>query len=154
MVPLPNRKFSVSMHHPLGDIEYLANWVVGKTQCIAKLSNCIVNRTATIKYSCTSLLESWETGADPGGGPGGPGPPLTLGFEAPKLSIFGPYLIFPQFFFASLRSAYYFFNMLLIHSSNWKIFPASLRSACDFSPRNLSFTHFRLLGVHLSLSCF
>ena len=23
------------------------------------------------------------------------GPPLTLGFEAPKLSIFGPYLIFP-----------------------------------------------------------
>ena len=30
-----------------------------------------------------------------GGSPGGPGPPLTLGFEAPKLSIFGPYLIFP-----------------------------------------------------------
>ena len=30
-----------------------------------------------------------------GGGPGGPGPPLTPGFEAPKLSIFGPYLIFP-----------------------------------------------------------
>ena len=30
-----------------------------------------------------------------GGGPGGPGPPPTLGFEAPKLSIFGPYLIFP-----------------------------------------------------------
>ena len=30
-----------------------------------------------------------------GGGPRGPGPPLTLGFEAPKLSIFGSYLIFP-----------------------------------------------------------
>ena len=30
-----------------------------------------------------------------GGGPGGPGPPLTLGFEAQKLRIFGPYLIFP-----------------------------------------------------------
>ena len=30
-----------------------------------------------------------------GGGAGGQGPPLTLGFEAPKLSIFGPYLIFP-----------------------------------------------------------
>ena len=29
------------------------------------------------------------------GGPGGLGPPLTLGFEARKLSIFGPYLIFP-----------------------------------------------------------
>ena len=53
-----------------------------------------------------------------GGAPGARAPPLTLGFEAPKLSIFGPYLIFPQFFFASLRSAYYFFNMLLIHSSN------------------------------------
>ena len=30
-----------------------------------------------------------------GGGPGARAPPLTLGFEAPKLSIFGPYLIFP-----------------------------------------------------------
>ena len=29
----------------------------------------------------------------PGAGPGGP--PLTLGFEAPKLTIFGPDLIFP-----------------------------------------------------------
>ena len=27
-----------------------------------------------------------------------PGSPLTLGFKAPKLSIFGPYLIFPYFF--------------------------------------------------------
>ena len=37
-----------------------------------------------------------DTGADPGGGaPGARAPPLTLGFEAPKLSIFGPYLIFP-----------------------------------------------------------
>ena len=35
-----------------------------------------------------------ESGADPGGARGS-GPPLTLGFEAPKLSIFGPYLIFP-----------------------------------------------------------
>ena len=33
-----------------------------------------------------------NTGADPGGARA---PPLTLGFEAPKLSIFGPYLIFP-----------------------------------------------------------
>ena len=38
-------------------------------------------------------------GADPGGGPRGPGPPPTLGFEAPKLSIFGPYLIFSIIFF-------------------------------------------------------
>ena len=35
------------------------------------------------------------SGADPGGAPGARPPPLTLGFEAPKLSIFGPYLIFP-----------------------------------------------------------
>ena len=32
-------------------------------------------------------------GADRGGW-AGPGSPLTLGFEVPKLSIFGPYLIF------------------------------------------------------------
>ena len=30
-----------------------------------------------------------------GGGPEARAPPLTLGFEAPKLSIFGPYLILP-----------------------------------------------------------
>ena len=29
------------------------------------------------------------------GAPGAQAPPLTLFFEAPKLSIFGPYLIFP-----------------------------------------------------------
>ena len=33
--------------------------------------------------------------ADPGGAPGARAPPLTLGFEAPKLSILLPYLIFP-----------------------------------------------------------
>ena len=32
----------------------------------------------------------------------GGGPPLTLGFEAPKLGIFGPYLIFPYFFCLAL----------------------------------------------------
>ena len=37
------------------------------------------------------------SGVDPGG-PGGPRlPTLTLGFEAPKLSILGLYLIFPFF---------------------------------------------------------
>ena len=40
----------------------------------------------------------WEIQVRIQGGPRGPGPPLTLGFEAPKLRIFGPYLIFPQFF--------------------------------------------------------
>ena len=37
----------------------------------------------------------WSRRRSRGGGPGGAGPPLTPGFEAPKLSIFGPYLIFP-----------------------------------------------------------
>ena len=42
-------------------------------------------------------------GADPGGGPrGSRAPPWPLGFEAPKLSICGPYLIFPFFCLASL----------------------------------------------------
>ena len=36
--------------------------------------------------------------ADPGGGPRGPGPPLTPGFEAPKLSFLGPLLIVLYFF--------------------------------------------------------
>ena len=44
-------------------------------------------------YVHVNVIES--SGADPGGGPRGPGPLLTLGFEAPKLSISGPYLIFP-----------------------------------------------------------
>ena len=50
--------------------------------------------------SCCSFVKSpvkgggGASGADPGGGPRGPGPPPTLGFEAPKLSIFGPYLNF------------------------------------------------------------
>ena len=38
---------------------------------------------------------SWGVQVRIQGGPRGLGPPLTLGFEAPKLSIFGPYLIFP-----------------------------------------------------------
>ena len=105
--------------------------------------------------SNSSALYMCISGADPGGAPGARAP-LTLGFEAPKLSILGPYLIF-LIFFASLRSAYYFFNMLLF-KVQIQNFPASLRSAYDFSPRSLcfslSFTHFRLLGVHLSLSFF
>ena len=90
------------------------------------------NFTKTRMYSsrmlavrCSSRLSFHAhppPGADPGGAPGARAPPLTLGFEAPKLSIFGPYLIFSIFFFASLRSVYYFFNMLLFHSSNRKIF--------------------------------
>ena len=45
-----------------------------------------------IGYSFINHGTKIITGADPGGG----GPALlTLGFEAPKLSIFGPHLIFP-----------------------------------------------------------
>ena len=58
-----------------------------------------------------------------GGGPGGPGPPPDPRFWGPKIEHFWALFNFSIiFFFASLRSAYYFFNMLLIHSSNWKIF--------------------------------
>ena len=62
-----------------------------------------------------------KTGADPGGARG-PGPPLTLGFE--ELSIFGPYLIFHNFFLPHF-ARHNFFNMLLIHVK-LKYFPASL----------------------------
>ena len=83
-----------------------------------------------------------NTGADPGA-------PLTLGFEAPKLSIFGPYLMFPQFF-VLLGSAYYFFNILLFHSSNSKNvqprFAQHMISHLRVFLFGLSFTHFRLLG--------
>ena len=44
-----------------------------------------------------NFLLSIVTGADPGGA-GARTPPLILGFEAPKLSIFGPYLIYLQLF--------------------------------------------------------
>ena len=55
---------------------------------------CALTVLATPQLQVNDLL--FMTGADPGGGPRGPGPPpVTLGFEAPKLSIFGPYLIFP-----------------------------------------------------------
>ena len=43
------------------------------------------------KYSDLNLFITARTAADPGG-------PRTLGFEAPRLSIFGLYFIFPYFF--------------------------------------------------------
>ena len=75
-------------------------------------------------------------------GEGGPGArPPTPSFEAPELSISGPCLIF-LYFFALLHLAYYFFNILLFCKIQIQTFS------------NLAFTCFRLLGVHLSLSCF
>ena len=56
------------------------------------------------------------------GGPRGPGPPPDPRFWGPKIEHFAALFNFSIIFFASLRSAYYFFNMLLFHSSNWKIF--------------------------------
>ena len=56
------------------------------------------------------------------GGPGGPGPPLDPRFWGPKIEHFWALFNFSIIFFASLCSSYYFFNMLLFHSSNWKIF--------------------------------
>ena len=71
------------------------------------------------------------------GGPGGPGPPFDPRFWGPKIEHFGALFYFSIIFFASLRSVYYFFNMLLFQSSNSKNFPASLYSAYYFSLRTL-----------------
>ena len=93
-----------------------------------------------------------------GGGPGGPGPPPDPRFWGPKIEHFWALFNFSLIFLASLRSAYYFFNMLLFQSSNSKIFqPRFARhmiSHLEVFVFSLSFTHFRLLGVHLSLSFF
>ena len=83
----------------------------------------------------------------------GPGPPLTLDFEAPKLSIFGPYLIFHNFFLP--RFARHIISLICcFFIVQIEKFSSLASLACDFSPRSLSFTHFRILGVHLSLSSF
>ena len=86
------------------------------------------------------------------------GGPLDLRFWGPEIEHFGPYLIFPSFFFALLHLAYYFFNILLFHSWNSKIFQPHFTQHMilhlEVFVFGLSFTHFRLLGIHLSLSCF
>ena len=80
------------------------------------------------------------SGADWGGGDR---PPLTLDFQAP--------FNFSIIFFASLHLAYYFFNILLFHRSNSKIFQPHFTqhmiSHLKVFGFGLSFTHFRLLGV-------
>ena len=95
------------------------------------------------------------SGVDPGGGPG---PPLDPRFWGPTIEHFWALFNFSLIFFASLCSAYYFFNMLLFQSSNSKIFqPRFARhmiSHLEVFVFSLSFTHFRLLGGHLSLSFF
>ena len=83
------------------------------------------------------ILWGGEAAADPGSGAG---TPLTQGFQASKLSIFGSYLIFP--FFASLHSAYYFFDILLFHSSNSKIFQPCFAQHLEVFVFGLSFTQF------------
>ena len=61
--------------------------------------------------------------ADPGGGPRGPGPPLTPGFEAPKLSFLGPLLIVLYFFFSLASLGILFHSYLTIfHNLNSKFF--------------------------------
>ena len=55
------------------------------------------------------------------GGPGGLGP-LDPRFWGPKIEHFWALFNFSTIFFASLHLAYYFFNILLFHSSNSKIF--------------------------------
>ena len=80
-------------------------------------------------YLRMSNVSDLSSGADPGGGPD---PSLTLGFEAQKLSIFGPYLIFPYFFLPCF--AQHIISLICCFSKfKFKNFPASLHSAYDFS---------------------
>ena len=48
-----------------------------------------------VTASISELSVLFNAGEDPLGARTPGPPPLTVGFEAPKLSIFGPYLIFP-----------------------------------------------------------
>ena len=81
-----------------------------------------------------------------------------LRFWGSKIEHFWALFNFSIIFFASLRSACYFFNILLFQSSNSKIFQPRFAqhmiSHLKVFILSLIFTHFRLLGVHLSLSCF
>ena len=90
---------------------WLADWGLG---CQTIRSNCLCTRESG---------EGWG-GLQPRiqGGPRGPGPPPDPRFWGPKIEHFAALFNFSIIFLASLRSAYYFFNMLLFHSSNWKIF--------------------------------
>ena len=87
--------------------------------CYKQLLCCLNSRRTNLCDTLESIcvqeeLQVKDTSGSRGGGPRGPGPPpLTPSFEAPKLSILGPYLILFLIFFASLRSAYFFFNILL-----------------------------------------
>ena len=90
------------------------------------------------------------------GSGGGAGLPLDPRFWGPKIEHFWALFNFSIFFFASLHLAYYFINMLLFQSSNSKIFQPCFAwhmiSHLQVFLFSLSYTHFRLLGVHLSLT--
>ena len=136
--------------------------IVQKTLLVVlKLCNENRNSNRNLLYFhtlCVHLQPHVSPGADPGGGPWGPGPPPDPRFWGPKIEHFWALFNFSLIFFASLRSAYYFFNMLLFQSSNSKIFQPRFAwhmiSHLEVFVFSLSFTHFRLLGVHLSLSFF
>ena len=95
------------------------------TVTVLRLSACnlSLDHTYRLRLYLRQTSRMGSTAADPGGGgPGGPGPPPDPRFWGPKIEHFAALFNFSIIFFASLRSAYYFFNMLLFHSSNWKIF--------------------------------
>ena len=117
----PQMKFAkvmflhLSVSHSVHRGEYLGRYPPGRyTHTLGRYTS-----QAGTPLGRYNLQAGTPLGADPGGPRG---PPLTLDFEAPKLSIFGALFNFSTIFFASLCSAYYFFNVLLFHSSNWKIF--------------------------------
>ena len=160
-----NRTPSSDKHHSV--VTWLMSYRLTRTgddrKQVQQVQDLVCTVTTSSKSTCTPRStvhadHGWFSGADPGGGPRGPGPPPDPRFWGPKIEHFWALFNFSLIFFASLCSAYYFFNMLLFQSSNSKIFqPRFARhmiSHLEVFVFSLSFTHFRLLGVHLSLSFF
>ena len=115
------------------------------TDCpkISTVLFCILffNKSKPIHHRKYKQHDSVSSRGSRGGGPGGPGPPPDPRFWGPKIEHFAALFNFSIIFFASLRSAYYFFNMLLFHSSNWKIFqPRFARHV---------FSHLQVLVSHI-----
>ena len=92
--------------------------------CKKECFGLTVYREGDLKFSAMITLSGKlkNLQARIGRGTWGPGSPLDPRFWGPKIEHFWALFNFSIIFFASLCSAYYFFNMLLFQSSNSKIF--------------------------------
>ena len=87
-------------------------------QQLAKLPNLASTTCRSIMNLKQDLMHEASRGSRSGSASPSPLPPMTSGFEVPKLSISGPCLIFCfNFFLALLCSAYHFFHILLYYFS-------------------------------------